>query len=410
MAKKRAHGEGSITKRKDGRWMARATIHGKREYFYGRTQAEALEKRERAKEAARKGAYVKPTNLLFGEWLDTWMTDYVRIKVAPTTYDNYEIWIENHIKPYLGHYTLIELSADPDIIQKFYINRLNAKPLNGRGEKLSKRSVEYMHTLIRSSLEQAVKSGKILRNPADLTEPPRVEEKEAVYMPVSMFNDFLKKIYSDRWFTAFVVTFASGLRLSELVALKWNKYGIGLDEASNRISFIRVTESVARIKNRERKSENEPKTIKIKKKPKSKKGIRDIPLPAEVGELLDRWRIRQEEEKRMAGNLYNDRGYIFAWEDGRPVEAGTLSKHFKKLIRQHGFPEKITFHKLRHSFATALLENGESLKTVQELLGHATIGTTGDIYSHVTERMKQKAAATIGGLIDVDTTFDTNEN
>src|SRR5690554_2144376 len=145
MAKKRAHGEGSITKRKDGRWMARATIHGKREYFYGRTQAEALEKRERAKEAARKGAYVKPTNLLFGEWLDTWMTDYVRIKVAPTTYDNYEIWIENHIKPYLGHYTLIELSADPDIIQKFYINRLNAKPLNGRGEKLSKRSVEYMH-------------------------------------------------------------------------------------------------------------------------------------------------------------------------------------------------------------------------------------------------------------------------
>lgn len=410
MAKKRAHGEGSITKRKDGRWMARATIYGKREYFYGRTQAEAKGKMEEAKEAAKKGIYVKPTNLLFGEWLDTWMENYVRIKVEPSTYDNYERWINNHIKPFLGHYTLIELSANPDIIQKFYINRLNTKPLNGRGDKLSKRSVEYMHTIIRSSLEQAVKSGKIVRNPADLTNPPRSEKKEAAYMPVSMFNDFLKKIHNDRWFTAFVVTFASGLRLSELVALKWNKYGIRLGEGGNRIPFIRVAESVARIKNRERKSENEPKTIKIKKKPKSKKGIRDIPLPAEVGWLLDKWHARQQEEKRVAGNLYIDEGYIFAWEDGRPVEAGTLSKHFKKLIRQHGFPETITFHKLRHSFATALLENGESLKTVQELLGHATIGTTGDIYSHVTERMKQKAAATIGGLIDVDTTFDTNEN
>ncbi len=74
----------------------------------------------------------------------------------------------------------------------------------------------------------------------------------------------------------------------------------------------------------------------------------------------------------------------------------------KNLVRGNGFPEEITFHKLRHSYATALLENGASLKTVQELLGHATIGTTGDIYSHVTDKMKQRAAATIAGLIKID--------
>lgn len=411
MAKKRAHGEGSITKRKDGRWMARATIYGKREYFYGRTQAEAKEKMEEAKEAAKKGIYVKPTNLTFGEWLDIWMEDYVRIKVAPTTYDNYERWINNHIKPLLGRYTLIDLSADPSIIQKFYADRLSAKPLNGRGNKLSKRSVEYMHVIIHSALEQAVKAGKIYRNPDDLTDPPKTEKKEAAYMPASMFNDFLKKIYTDRWFTAFVVTFTSGLRLSELVALKWDKYNIVIDEDGNKIPVIHVTESVARIKNRDRKSETELKTIKIKKKPKSQKGIRDVPLPVEVGELLNRWKVRQEEEKETVGKLYKDKGYIFTWEDGRPVESGTLSKHFKKLIREYGFPEEITFHKLRHSFATTLLENGESLKTVQELLGHATIETTGNIYSHVTEKMKRKAATTLGNIIDIDTidtNFDTN--
>lgn len=409
---KRAHGEGSITKRKDGRWMARVTINGKREYFYGRTQAETKEKMEQAKEAARKGIYVRPSKLTFEEWLDIWMTDYVQNKVNPSTYDNYERWIKNHIKPLLGHYSLVDLSADPIIIQKFYTNRLNAKPLNGRGNKLSKRSVEYMHTIIRSALKQAVKAGKILRNPADLTDPPKHEKKEATYMPVSMFNDFLRKIYGDRWFTAFVVTFSSGLRISELVALKWDKYKYIFDKDGNKIPVIQVTESIARIKNRERKTEKDPKTIKIKKPPKSIKGIRDIPLPVEVGELLDRWKARQEEEKRIAGKLYKDMGNIFVWEDGRPIGADTLSKHFKKLIRIHGFPEEITFHKLRHSYATALLENGESLKTVQELLGHATIGTTGDIYSHITQRMKQKAAATMSGLIQMnfDTTFDTIEN
>jgi integrase len=411
MAKRRANGDGALFQREDGRWVGRAKIAGKVRYFYGRKQSEAKKKLDKALEDARKGIYVHPTKLKFGEWLDNWLTTYKTQDIARSTLDLYEGWIENHIKPKLGHYTLTQLSADPDIIQKFYADRLNTKPLNGRGDKLSKRSVEQMHIIINSSLDQAVKSGKIFRNPDTLTNPPHHDKKEATYMPAEQFNQFLKKIVGDRWYTAFVVDFASGLRLGELVALKWDCFVVMPNKSGKPTYFLNIKETIVRVKNRNQQPNTAiktPKTVKIKKPPKSQKSIREIPLEPAVGELLQQWKDRQDKEKEIACDRYNGQGYIFAWEDGRPVESGTLSKHFKKLIRDNGFPEEITFHKLRHSYASALIENGESLKTVQELLGHATIGTTGDIYTHVSRKAKQKAAVTIGRLIKIDTNFDTN--
>lgn len=401
MAKRRANGEGSIFKRKDGRWCSKVELAGKTRYFYGRTQSEVKEKLAAALENSRKGITVNPSKITFAQWLDTWFNTYKMQNIAESTLSTYEKWIVNHIKPKLGHYTLMELSADPDIIQEFYMDRLNAKPLNGRGDKLSKRSVEQMHVIINSALDQAVKSGKIFRNPDTLTEPPKHEKKEATYMPIEMFNKFLEDIFDDRWFTAFVIDFASGIRLGELVALKRDKFCIAVDKKKKKTYKLIINETIVRVKNRNRKSDDDPKTIKIKKPPKSQKSNREVPLEPTVGELLERWLERIDDEKKLLGEKYNDQGYIFCWEDGRPVESGTLSKHFKKLIRDNGFPEEITFHKLRHSYATALLENGESLKTVQELLGHSTIGTTGDIYAHVTKKMKQKAAATVGSLINI---------
>lgn len=403
MAKRRANGEGSIYQREsDGRWVGKVEILGKMRYFYGRKQGDVKTKMSKALEDSRKGIFISPAKTKYSEWLDIWLKNYASQKVAGTTLDRYESYVENHIKPVLGHYTLPELSAEPGIIQNFYIDRLNAKPLNGRGEKLSKRTVEQMHAIIHGSLKQAVKEGKIFRNPDDLTIPPKHDKKEAIHMSSKQFNAFLKEIADDRWFTFFVVDFASGLRLGEIAALKQDKFIISM-EGKRKVYLLKVTENVVRIKNRTVNRKEDPKaakTIKIKKPPKSIKGIREIPLEKEVGELLERWLERQTSEKEIAGDKYLDQGYLFAWEDGRPPESGNLSKHFKKLIRDNGFPEEITFHKLRHSFATALLENGESLKTVQELLGHATIETTG-MYSHVINKTKQRAATRVGKLINL---------
>lgn len=416
VAKRRANGEGSIFQRSDGRWVAKVEIAGKMKYFYGRKQGKVKERLDAALDNSRKGIFTQPSKLTFSEWLDTWLYNYAIQSIASSTLDTYEKYIKNHIKIKLGHFTLTELSANPDIIQEFYVDRLKAKPLNGRGEHLSKRTVEQMHVVIYCALDQAVKSGKIFRNPDTLTDPPHPDKKEAGYMPAEMFNNFLRKISEDRWFTAFVIDFATGLRLGEMAGMKRDKFKYTVDsDSGEKFYYLEVKETIVRVVNRNRKSETDSKTIKIKKPPKSAKGKREIPLETEIAELLNLWLARIDAEKAITGDKYKDQGYIFVWEDGRPVESGTLSKHFKKLIRDHGFSEELTFHKLRHSFATALLENGESLKVVQELLGHSTISTTGDVYSHVSVKKKRQAAITIGGVINLkckidtfDTNFDTN--
>jgi site-specific recombinase XerD len=88
---------------------------------------------------------------------------------------------------------------------------------------------------------------------------------------------------------------------------------------------------------------------------------------------------------------------VFVWEEGGRVRPDYLSKHFLKLIRKQGY-EGITFHKLRHSYATMLLEAGEEMKVIQENLGHAELSTTSNIYTHVLEKMKKRAAQKLNGF------------
>lgn len=395
MAKRRANGEGSITKRKDGRWQASALIgwdakknQPKRVYFYGKTQAEVKRKLQDAiHKHEREGGYIEPSRLYFGEWLDIWYNEYAKTNLRPTTWDNYGRWINNHIKPELGGILLSELQ--PSQIQKFYNKKLKEKKLNGRPGTLSPRSVRYMHVIINQCLEQALREGKIYRNPAKATRPPKQEKKEAAFLTEKQIKELLKNISTDRWFAAFFTALGTGLRLGELCALKWKN--VDLEKR-----LIHVKESVARVKNEDKAGS---KTKLIFQPPKTAKGKRVVPIPEEVAIELKKWKARQAQEElriKISG-LYKNDGFVFTWEDGRMVEPGTLSKHFLKLMRANGI-EGISFHNLRHSYASLLLKAGEHPKVVQELLGHSTIQVTMDTYSHVDPEIKEKAAESINNI------------
>jgi integrase len=97
---------------------------------------------------------------------------------------------------------------------------------------------------------------------------------------------------------------------------------------------------------------------------------------------------------------YKDNGFVFTWEDGRIIEPGTLSKHFKKLILESGFTG-IHFHSLRHSYASLMRKADIHPKIVRENLGHSTIAMTLDIYSHVAPGLKETAADKINGLLEI---------
>lgn len=119
MAKKKSsrrdNNDGTLRKRKDGRWEGRLLIgydqNGKarQQYFYGKTRAEVKEKLDTAKSKMHLGLYVEPNKIILGEWLDLWLERYMRISLRPTTFSSYEMMVRIHLKPTIGDIPLNKL-------------------------------------------------------------------------------------------------------------------------------------------------------------------------------------------------------------------------------------------------------------------------------------------------------------
>ncbi len=344
------------------------------------------------------GYYYAPSNQLFKEWLYFWLDEIKKPEIGEKTYEDYEYIIRVHIVPDLGLFRIKDLT--PEIILKFYNKKRTAKRLSKKlgtdkkripsEETLSSRTPQKIQFIMNASLESARKMRKIPENPIDFLEKStKVNYKppESTYMESAEILKFLDSISWDQWFAVFVTDLGSGLRLGEICGLKWAKVDL------NRSMFdIKETRQI--VKNY---TEEGGKTKIIKGTPKSEKSKRYIPLPVDVVETLKKWKRQQKEELFKFGIRQTEDTYVFTWEDGRPLRPDYLSGHFKKLIRKFDRPD-MTFHKLRHSYATMLLELGEEMKTIQENLGHAQLSTTSNIYAHVLEKIKARAASKLNGF------------
>src|SRR5215217_4118970 len=151
MAKRRGNGEGSIYRRKDGRWVGQYLVHTatgpKYRYIYGKTRQAVAERLTKAMYDRDGGLIFEGGNLTLAEYMDRWLNNSVRNRLRVTTYESYAAQTRKHIAPALGHIKLKALT--PLHLQSFYSFKLESG--------LSKRSVEYLHTLLHAALKQAVK-------------------------------------------------------------------------------------------------------------------------------------------------------------------------------------------------------------------------------------------------------------
>jgi integrase len=386
MAKKRKNpnGEGTIYQiqagKHKGRWVAQVTIgrtpdgKPKRKSFYGRTRTEAKEKMQKYMEQINAGVNQDlAKNLTFGDWFATWLELYKQSKLRISTLENYQMYARLHILPALGHIPLANLNTDD--IQKLY------KQLQKAGKAPA--TISKVHQIIHSCLEKAVEKRLLAWNPSKATEKPPVRSKKAEAMSEEDMDKFLSLVWQEipKWKAAFLMLLGTGLRIGELLALEW-----GDIDLEGQVVYVRRTLSRTKSKGL---------TVEA---PKTEQSEKPVPLPEVVIQALKEHRKVQLQLILYKGNAYQNRELVFGTDNGTYMYPRNFQRKYYSLLKKAGV-KHLKLHGLRHTFATRLLEEGENLRTVQELLRHADIRTTANIYSHVTPKVKKKAAHKMDSLL-----------
>lgn len=247
------------------------------------------------------------------------------------------------------------------------------------GSGLASRTVLHIHRTLSKARKQAADDGLIPRNAVGLVKPPRPRAEEIRPLDREQVRVLLDATRGDRLEALYVVAVTAGLRRGELQGLRWED--VDLDAETLQV----------------RRTLSEPKGGYVFEAPKSGKG-RNIRLTQRAVVALKEHRRRQLEERMEHGALWQDHGLVFASGIGTSLLGGNLNRSFKAALQRAGLPE-IRFHDLRHTCATLLLRQGVNPKFVQELLGHADISLTLNVYSHVLPDMGDAASGAMDAAL-----------
>jgi integrase len=324
-------------------------------------------------------AYVTPSQETVATFLQGWLGSVGSI-VRPTTLAYYRMIVDCHLVPRIGGVPLQALTAGQ--INALYGTLLREGRRDGRGG-LSRKSVRNVHMVLRRALADAVRWDRLVRNPADLADPPPARRGDAPTMKTwtaAELRRFLAHVEGERLYGAWVVAATTGMRRGEVLALRWRDVDLTLGRLS-------ISQQVTTLGNRP-----------VVSSPKTAKSRRLVALDPATVEALRGHRIAQAQERLLMGPAYRDEDLVFAWPDGRPIHPDLFSQWFDRRLQAAGLP-RIRLHDLRHTHATLALAAGIHPKVVSERLGHSTISITLDTYSHVSPGLQEEAAARVADLV-----------
>jgi len=371
--------KGHIRQRSKGSWTIWIDVG--RDPETGKRKQQTLTVRGSKKDAERElrailariegGAYVKPTKLTVGEYLEQWLQSYVATHATPKTQARYEGIVKAHLIPAFGSLPLTALQ--PQRIQDYYSQAFKSGRKDGNGG-LSAQTVRYHHMVLYEALKHAVKHGLLTRNVAEAVDPPTLERREIAILDSDRVRILLQAAEGTPYYACIFTAVYTGLRRSELLGLRW--CDIDLD-----LAMLSVTQTLHQLKN----------GTYIFGKPKTRGSRRQIALSPALAILLREHKAKQELDRMLLGKLLSPMDLVFSHLDSRPLRPNTVSRAFERLARSLGF-KGIRFHDLRHAHATLMLKQGIHPKIVSERLGHSSVAITLDIYSHVLPGLQESAA------------------
>jgi len=331
---------------------------------------------ERTRKAAEKmlarrlneigdGEYRELSKMTFADFRATWVTKYAEGQARHSTLEQYRYLFDSHIVPALGVKPLADIGVED-------VQGLKSAKL---AEELSPQTVKHMLRLLRQMLGHAVDWGYLRHNPARKVKDPRVPRREMDCLTPEEARAFLDAV-SPRWYAFFLTAITTGLRIGELVAMRWGNVDWG------RKQYF-VKETWQRPRGGRKSSFAEPKTDSSRQA---------VDLTPACLDALQAHRAKQAEEKLKAGGDYQDQDLIFARATGKPLDdRNVVHRVFEPALKAAGL-RRIRFHDLRHTCASLLIHQGESVKYVQRQLRHASAQITLDRYSHLFPDANREAA------------------
>jgi integrase len=239
---------------------------------------------------------------------------------------------------------------------------------------LAPKTVRNIHALLHRALVDAVAWKYLSYNPASNIKPPKRSRKRRTVWSPDQIRTFLASVQQDRFAALFLLELTTGIRRGQICGLKWSD--VDLDAGEITIHDSRVVVGGHAQEKAGGKTRNADKTISIDR--------------TTVG-ALRKWRELQNEEKDFFGADYYHGGYVFTFQDGRPPHPDTIRQRFDRLAAAAGL-SRITFHDLRHSYATGALKAGVNPKLISERIGHADVGFFLQTYAHVIKNDDRDAA------------------
>ena len=317
------------------------------------------------------GEHVGQSSLTVKDYMTAWLVEPVGAN--PKTAERYRQLAAQQIYPHLGHIHLQKLSEAH--LQDWHAILLARGGKNGR--PLSPMTVRHAHRLLHTGLARAVVGKKLIRNVASIARAPKVPQKEVVALRADQIGELLNKIREHRLYTPAVVALGTGLRRGELLALRWQD--IDLEARSLRVERS-LGEAAGKL---------------YFKPPKSQAGRRSLSLAASVVEALREHRKQQLEDRMRLGlGRLPREALVFSDLDGQPLSPDKLSRNWARLVRLQELPA-ISFHGLRHTHVSALVEGGLDVYVVSRRIGHGSASLTLKTYTHLFRSKEDQAAEAI---------------
>jgi integrase len=386
------------------------------------TEKEAWKACRDAMREADRGRVVRPSTRTVAQFLDEWFAA-VEASLDATTWQNWKDYAKAYVIPRIGCEKLQRLD-EPQLL-KLYVTLLaegrikrdmnsemfkywSARVANGQTPKptevavacgttihaaraavrryksgivplelppgLAPKTVRNIHAMIHRALVDAVAWKYIAYNPASSIKPPKRPRKRRTVWNTDQIQTFLTAVQRDRFAALFLLELTTGIRRGQICGLRWS--AIDLDAGEITIHDNRVVVGGRARDKAGGKTQNADKTISIDR--------------ATVA-ALRRLRERQNGEREFFGSAYHGGDYVFTFEDGRPPHPDTIRQRFDRLAAAAGL-SRITFHDLRHSYATGALKAGVNPKIISERIGHADVGFFLQTYAHVLKNDDRDAA------------------